>query len=156
MIFVGTANSHVRVQVQKAIRYHEWPVMLHDAMVEKGPVFQTHEVVAVQDHLLLLREDQLLSRESNVILDYDFENIPGARVHQDRVNLEALTLSRVWNRKRNLVMSLRETSPLRGELEIATYGRQYLVDTLHSQRCVSLPYQLYSDGLACIGTCIDL
>lgn len=112
------------------------------------------------DDLVLLQEDRLLSRKGNIILDYDFEyksrpvrassmsvNPSGAAsIRRDR-DLDVMTLARAYYQVRDLVMPLCETRPLRGELEIKVYDRKGLVDTLHNPKCISLPYQLCSDGL---------
>ncbi|KAL4911558.1 hypothetical protein BDW74DRAFT_173015 [Aspergillus multicolor] len=42
--------------------------------------------------------------------------------------------------------SLNLLSPLRGELELKTYGRQNLIKLFHEEKPLSLPYQLFTDG----------
>ncbi|KAJ5146644.1 uncharacterized protein N7515_001208 [Penicillium bovifimosum] len=110
----------------------------------QDPPFESFELILLEDDEVLLTEDEVLGREPDVFHDRQFKIVPGMIVR--RPPSSTFTICRVYKKSGNTVRALQQTHAIRGELEIAQYGRQHLVDTLSSQRCVSVPYQTFMDG----------
>jgi hypothetical protein len=139
-----TGDSIMILQVQVLLRHNEAGQHIHDLLVASGPAFRHHELLMHEKSFVYLQQHHILRQEKMVYLNYKFEN-----KHGSKITLEEpynLVICRALNYLQTSVSSLNLTSPLRGELEIATYGREYLVETLFNKRCISLPYQLFIDG----------
>ncbi|KAJ6185889.1 hypothetical protein N7519_007190 [Penicillium mononematosum] len=142
---VGVYKQHENMLIRTQIIKRQTDLLpaLHSSLTICGPPFQRFELIPVEDEEILLHEENVLGRQPDVLLDRQFENLPNASIRQ--TSSSTFTICRVYNRSRNHVRPLQQTHPIRGELEIAHYGRQFLIDTL-SSRCISLPYQMFIDG----------
>ncbi|KAJ5563154.1 hypothetical protein N7461_001915 [Penicillium sp. DV-2018c] len=95
--------------------------------MSKCPAFQSFELVVAQDEFILLNEENIIVRESSTFLDYKFDH--ETETCYSIVNVSLLYPCRAYNntQSRELVIPLRETAPIRGELETAAYGRDLVV-----------------------------
>ncbi|OJD11207.1 hypothetical protein ACJ73_09590, partial [Blastomyces percursus] len=125
----------VTLQIQHAITKSTASQKLQE-LLAKGEPFADNE-------LILQNEEFLYISPLNVIesaLRYkNFLNRPYKRPLGPFVRrIVSRTFEKIW--------PLNLSSPPRGELEIAAYGRQKLIDTFMPGRCLSFPYQLFIDG----------
>lgn len=73
-------------QVQQLLRPQDSTLPIHTALIAQGPQFPPYELVVVEDPPIMLREENILSRESNIFLDYHFDNTPRTTIRQINPN----------------------------------------------------------------------
>nr|KMM66395.1 hypothetical protein CPAG_02734 [Coccidioides posadasii RMSCC 3488] len=136
------AENAIALRIQPVYRF--MPTFYGGKLSHLNPQHHPNEVLALESQGTFVLAGNILSRV-DVYLDYGFnmENsgyeLPNAQYFMRRV----LTLKSGTLEARPLNMS----TPLRGELEIAAYGREVLKQTFSDgKKVISLPYQLFIDG----------
>ncbi|KAI1350743.1 hypothetical protein F5Y01DRAFT_325814 [Xylaria sp. FL0043] len=101
------------------------------------------ELIIVEDEEVFLAPSQIMVQIPDVLLDYYYDpeqtRIPGPLTSPFSVRL-------VFNAQRQEFRPLKLSSPHRAELEIQTYGRQYLRNNFAARNVISLPFQMFIDG----------
>jgi hypothetical protein len=133
----------VKLQLQMLIGYKAATDSLCTLLESTGPPFRENELIVHEDEYLYLSESDISSWEKTILLDYQFQNGFSSCVAEPP---DRYLIRRVINQHITSVRPLCLTTPPRGELEIATYGRKQLMDTFLPGRCLSFPYQLFIDG----------
>lgn len=145
----------IKIKVQPLLRRNE--ISEHEDLVKVlNEPLNPKEALYIEDIFYYLSESDIESREPNVCLDYLFESqIPESQDEIDaggrsrfRSNIgrwDTYLVRRVLNTKQQKIRPLCQSIPLRGELEIATYGRQYLIESFGSS-AISLPMLCFIDG----------
>ena len=103
---------------------------------------QSKELICIEDEFHYILQEHILSIEPNVCLDYLFDDLNPIDARIGRY--DTFIIRRVFNKGRMLLRPLNLSPPIRAELEIAEFGRQYLVDTLSSS--ISVPLLCFMDA----------
>ncbi|KAL1973684.1 hypothetical protein VTN31DRAFT_6319 [Thermomyces dupontii] len=131
----------ILLRIQSALTHSE-------AMMEFQSLMSDSELILVEKSRRdypLIPESHVIRREPSVYLDY----VSGGIMNQPATAVPSSYLffvRRIFNPQRGEIRPLQETHPPRGELEIAQFGRSYLVDTFKSGKCISVPYNCFVDG----------
>ena len=129
------------------------PVLRFDSTNYQGklshldPPFHLKEIIAMERQYVLLPERNILSYVK-VQLDYAFGSDTEPQLEHE-TSTDCFFIRRVLDLSDGCinVRPLRQTNPLRGELEIEVYGRDKLKETFfHPDQVISVPYQLFIDG----------
>ncbi|KOC15938.1 hypothetical protein AFLA70_169g002151 [Aspergillus flavus AF70] len=129
------------IQTGILLQHHDVTSDIHQLI--EDPPFSNNELIVHEDSSICLRENQIIAHEPAVILDYEFKNGFSKRILQP---VDKFIIRRILNFDKSSVRPLNLSSPLRGELELKTYGRRKLLDKYYYRNCVSFPYQLFIDG----------
>lgn len=103
---------------------------------------QKKELICIEDEFSYLLEEQIIALEMNVCLDYSFDDINPIDPRVGRY--DTYIIRRIFNKRTMLLRPLNLSPPIRGELEIKEFGRQYLIDTLTSS--ISVPILCFMDA----------
>jgi hypothetical protein len=140
-------NFITYLYVQMLIRYEDASENLKDFLQLSGPAFKEDELLVHEGNCVFLKESNILQQETDIYLDYNFQRAYSTAATR---NIQKTTckylIRRVINLEMTSVRPINLSTPIRGELEIAVYGRQHLINTLHNRPCISFPYQLFIDG----------
>ena len=140
-------NFIIHIHTQVLIGYKDATEKLKDILQLSGPVFREDELVVHEGNCLFLRESNIVQQETEICLDYNFQRAHSTTATRNNQKTTwKYLIRRVVNLGMTSVRPLNLSTPIRGELEIATYGRQHLIDTFHNRSCISFPYQLFIDG----------
>lgn len=145
--FTSSARSSgvVTIVVSPYIRQQKAPRELLTLLsrLKKQPPFAENELI-VHETSISLSELDIIGRISDVFFDYKFGD---ERSTQNVRHPATRTfVCRAVNKGISSISPICRTSPTRGELEIQTYGRKHLVETFETNKCLSVPYQLFIDG----------
>jgi hypothetical protein len=95
------------------------------------------------DHVVL--PDDVLDRAKEVLLDYKHGLPQELAVQKPVPKASTLWIRRIWD-GRNSLRPLNLSHPIRGELELAYYGRKKLLDFFRdAETCISLPFMCFID-----------
>ena len=103
---------------------------------------QHKELICIEDEFHYVLQEDIISIEVNVCLDYIFDDLNPIDSRVGRY--DSFIIRRIFNRGKMLLRPLNLSSPIRGELEIVEFGRQYLIDTLTNS--VSVPLMCFMDA----------
>jgi hypothetical protein len=134
----GTISVRLHPLIQHQFASEE----LKDLIRLTGIAFAPNEVFLHQ-RTIVVPPSKICRYEPSVYFDYQFQ---GKTASQVRGRDRKFLVRWVVNEKMDKVIPLSQTSPSRAQLELETYGRRYLVETFHRQKCLSISYQLFIDG----------
>ena len=97
---------------------------------------QAKELVCIEDKFHYVLKENVVSIEPNVHLDYVFNDLDPIDPQIDRY--DTFIIRRVYNTRTISLRPLNLSAPVRGELKIAQFGRQYLIDTLTDSTSIPL------------------
>ncbi|EFW13347.1 conserved hypothetical protein [Coccidioides posadasii str. Silveira] len=139
-----TKPGEIVLIVQYTITANSFDKRIHSLR----PPLCPNELLLLEDQEThIIHEDNILAR-LDVHLDYTFDGSGSYKPSETN----GLFVRRVMNtiRDTSSVQELRLSTPLRGELEIAAYGRDMLIKMLCPgdpiKRTISIPFQLFIDG----------
>ncbi|XDG03304.1 hypothetical protein ABKA04_002919 [Annulohypoxylon sp. FPYF3050] len=107
------------------------------------PMQDCIEFVIVEDSELSLSPEQVIERIPDVRMDYYYD--PSSSRASGPLN-STYGVRLVYNQSRRQFRVVKLTSPLRGELELETYGREYLTQNFAGKQMLSLPFQIFIDA----------
>ena len=130
-------TGELRIKVQHAYWNHEIPMALHSISY-----FQRNEVL-LQSTYSFLEESAIIRRHETIIMDYSDESLSQRAPGSDLLIARSLLDENGW------IQLVRFSAPLRAELELKVYERDYFcnnLDQAKGNRCISLPFMLFIDG----------
>lgn len=138
-------RGKILLQVQVLISSRQLTPIVAELLQKDGQQLLDNEYIIDETKTLFLSEHQIISHEPGVFLDYQYQDGLHSRVREPA---DKLLVRRIADINMQLIRPLSLSSPLRGELELQTYGRQHLLNLYHNspRKCVSIPYQLFIDG----------
>ncbi|KAJ5124136.1 uncharacterized protein N7515_007961 [Penicillium bovifimosum] len=163
------------IHIQPVLQRQEVHVEDERTIIASGPGLAPHELILLTDRRYTISPRKVLRQEESVYLDRQFEledDILAERTSERAAKSSAKSSAKASakstlpkGRQRFVlkhpdykfticraiksdmqVYALKNTNPIRGELEIWHYGREHLVETLFRQRCISFPMQIFCDG----------
>lgn len=136
------ALGSIAIEVQKTARLTEW----HEVSLSMPlPAITPNEIVLIELSEFL-SEAHVLVQKLNIVLDYSFSS----RISSSFMipsSLEQRFVRRIFDPRTSHIRPLNQSSPIRGELEITEYTRQYLIDNFDRRSTViSVPVLTFIDG----------
>ncbi|KAI9748387.1 MAG: hypothetical protein M4579_007241 [Chaenotheca gracillima] len=126
------------------MRRSEIPEILNDEIRKLNVPIADSELLLVEKSYHYVLEEDIVSHETSVQVDYTFENsIPGSRQYMDMA--KSFIVRRIVNIKQKMVRPINQTAPLRAELELDAYGR-YHFEKLSRESCIAVPFLCFIDG----------
>lgn len=105
------------------------------------------ELIPVENDISLIMSVQLMIRSQHlsVTLDYAFESWVSSRSKSPE---QQQFVRRIWNPQENTLRLLNHSHPIRAELELSEFTRDYFVKNFNekSQKVISLPLFIFIDG----------
>lgn len=134
--------GNVTLQIQALQRINEldqsWQPIFEDL---KFPL-QTKELVCVKDKFHYVLEDHIASIKPNVSLDYVFDDLNPIDCWIGQY--DTFIIRRIFSKSKMLLRLLNLSPPIRAELEIAEFSRQYMINTLTDS--LSVPLLCFMDA----------
>ena len=150
VLFVGRDCRSTVVEVGRPIVVTLQAVVLLRDLASNAYSTQIHTLLPsdLDDHELVILEDKLLEVPPSSILHH--LSIYLDREHdedEDEIIIpdDRFFVRRVINLSTVTIRALKLLQATRGELEVAYYGREFLVERFARNRVVSLPFQLFID-----------
>ena len=97
---------------------------------------QSKELICIEDEFHYVLQEDIVSIELNVCLDYTFDDLNPIDSRIGRY--DTFIIRRIFNKGKMLLRPLNLSPPVRGELEIAEFGQKYLITTLTSSILVPI------------------
>ncbi len=119
-----------------------WLAALNKGTMRYAP--QPKEFICIEDEQYFILEDAVIGLERNVCLDYRFDDMNAIDPRIGR--FDTIIIRRVYNKMTSMFRPLNMSPPIRGELEIAEFGRQYLAEKLQPGRSISVPLLCFMDA----------
>ena len=136
-------RGRLTIKVQHSLVFNEIPDSFH-----RLHYFRQNEVLLLPQFSFIL-EQAVARRCENVIIDYaGAANSLGADLPQRFANPQTLVL-RIQYSAKGLMHPISMSAPLRSELELQAYGREYFsrdFDISKGNRSLSLPLLMFIDG----------
>ena len=101
-----------------------WLAALNQGTMRYAP--QPKELIYIEDEQYFIPKDAVMGLERNVCLDYHFDNMNAIDPRIGR--FDSIIIRRVYNRMTSTFRPLSMSPPIRGKLEIAEFGHQYLTE----------------------------
>ena len=153
--FTSDAKKNGRAGQKKLIGYHAYTFQSLPSDIKAlaanivGPLnsaTSSTELFLVEDDPVMLEESDIDCHEDSVYLDYAYNESTVCDNHS--INRpEKFIVRNIILRSKKEIRNIALSSPNRGELEIATYGRDYLETNFASgKEVISLPYTTFIDA----------
>ncbi|KAF1816009.1 hypothetical protein P152DRAFT_388332 [Eremomyces bilateralis CBS 781.70] len=139
----------VVVEVQKIVPFIDLMDTRRDLLlmiIKLDPLPENKELVILEDDISMVLESALTPYTFNfdIFLDYAFES--SVKLRDDKSHIQGQLFIRRIFRGDN-IRPLNQSRAIRGQIEIAEYGRQYLVDKFSkSSNIISIPLLAFLDG----------
>lgn len=108
--------------------------------------FRENELVLVEDGSDYILERMICSREPSIYLDYEYQSVVQSGHRRYNATSYRFIIKNILNYSTNTIRPFNFSAPLRIELEIATYGRESLMESFKHGRSLSLPFLCFIDG----------
>jgi len=99
------------------------------------------ELAIIEDTEVVLEESQIMRREPSIY----YNNEHGTPEYNESVRPESYVVCLRMNLRDQTCRPLQLAHPIRGELELDTFGRQWFLDNFLSE-CISMPFTLFLDA----------
>ena len=132
-------RGSLKVKVKHSCSLHDIPIELH-----RMQYFARNELLLLHE-FSYISAATIVARRENVFLSYSERPaiLPQWSATDDRLYVRGMVNSKQW------LQPLYYSAPLRAELELQTYGRNYFeshFDASTGSRCLSLPLLTFADG----------
>ena len=140
----ATVNREITLKIQPLL----CPTEIETTIISNLDVpLDARELVYLEDRFSYLSEELIVSREPSVYFNYAYCSRI-TTTGEGLGNYDRFFVRRVLNSAAHTVRPLNLSSPLRGELEISTFGQQHLVESFQYGNCISVTFLCFIDGFS--------
>lgn len=135
---------NIQLQTIDDFQGSEAAVVLLDLVVTDCAGF-VRELLIMENSFTYILEQDVVEMEPSFFLDYHSGNRCLSRSESLR-RYDRFIIHQLFSKVTSTCRPLSQSAPLRGQLKIATYGRQHLLETFEPGKCLSLSFLCFIDG----------